>query len=866
MGGDCELGPYLIRAILSFFGGIFSFVAMSLVFGALMAIGMFWMYSRDLPSYELLAQYTPPTISRIYNGEGQIIDEFAHERRIYTPIRDIPPLVKDAFISAENKTFYTDPGFDVKGIAAAVIEIIQSRGERIRGGSTITQQVAKNFLLSGNKTIERKVKELILSYRITQTFSKDRILELYLNEIYLGANSYGVAAAAQTYFNKTLSQLTPDEAAYLAALPKAPSQLSPVRDKDAATDRRNYVLNQMYLNGYITKAVAETAEQQPLRSVQNGDFPAFREKLPPRDYFTDEIRRELSDTFGKQEFFGGGLTIRATVDPEAQAWAAQALRDGLEKYDRSEGVWRGTGKTIPVADLKTETKWRAALSDTPVARDIPDWYPAVVLSVSKSSADLGIEGVPMNAPEGHELTAKNMPWTRKLEKDGKTVRARNLDELLAPGDVVLVDKISDKDGKFQQWSLSQIPQIEGAFMAMDPRNGRVLAMQGGFSYQNSSFNRASQALRQPGSSFKPIIYGAALDNGFTPATIVIDAPITVDTPQGIWRPKNAEDKFYGPTPMRTGLIHSRNLMTIRIAQEIGMDTVARYAERFGVYDPMHHFLANALGSQVTTLFKLMGAYSMIANGGERVTPSLVSRVQDRFGKTIYRHDQRICTDCADPNLPPGQSPTIESNRQRVLDPIADYELIKMMEGVVTSGTAAGRVNLPVPVAGKTGTTNDSKDVWFIGFTTNLVAGCYMGYDNPRSLGRGAYGGTLCAPVFNAFMQKAVKKYGGTTFPVPPGGHFVKIDRYTGEAMDPSATGPDVVSIYFRDGDQPGLGIGVVDGGFKMGSNLPLFAPGENDTTTDGGEGSSQTVTTSSGQVKVLPGKANFGTINSGGLY
>ncbi len=866
MGGNFDVGRSLIRAILSFFGAVFSFLTMSLLFGGLLGVGTFWMYSRDLPSYELLAQYTPPTISRIYNGEGQIIDEFAHERRIYTPIRDIPPLVKDAFISAENKTFYTDPGFDVQGIAAAALEIIKSGGRRVRGGSTITQQVAKNFLLSGNKTIERKVKELILSYRITQTFSKDRVLELYLNEIYLGANSYGVAAAAQTYFNKTLSQLTPDEAAYLAALPKAPSQLGPVRDKKAATARRNYVLNQMYLNGYLTKEVARNAENQPLRSVQNGDFPAFREKLPPRDYFTDEIRRELSETFGKQEFFGGGLTIRATVDPQTQSWAAEALRHGLEKFDRSKGVWRGTGKTIPEADLRTETKWRAALADTDVARDVPGWHPAVVLSVKKTTADLGIEGVPENAAEGHQLTDKNLVWTRKQEPDGKTVRARDVGALLKPGDVVFVKADRAKDGSFQQWSLRQIPQVEGAFMAMDPRNGRVLAMQGGFSYQHSSFNRATQAERQPGSSFKPIIYGAALDNGFTPATIVIDAPITVDTPQGIWRPKNAEDKFYGPTPMRTGLIHSRNLMTIRIAEEIGMDTVARYAERFGVYDPMQHYIANALGSQVTSLFKLMGAYSMIANGGERVTPSLVSRVQDRFGKTIYRHDQRICTDCQDPNLPPGQSPTIESNRQRVLDPIADYELIKMMEGVVKSGTAAGRVNLSVPVAGKTGTTNDSKDVWFIGFTTNLVAGCYMGYDTPRSLGRGAYGGTLCAPVFNAFMQKAVKKYGGTTFPVPPGGHFVKIDRYTGAAMDPSATGPDVVSIYFRDGDAPGLGIGVVDGGFKMGSNLPLFTPGENDPTTDGGVGPKQTVTTSSGKVKVLPGKATFGTVNSGGLY
>ncbi len=836
---------------------------MALIFGAITAGGMFWMYSRDLPSYDLLAQYTPPTISRIYNGEGQIIDEFAHERRIYTPIRDIPPLVRDAFISAENKSFYTDPGYDVKGIVGAMVDIVESRGKRVRGGSTITQQVAKNFLLSGNKTIERKVKELILSYRMSQAFSKQHILELYLNEIYLGANSYGVAAAAQTYFNKTLSQLTPAEAAYLAGLPKEPSNLNPVRDHDAAVARRNYVLGQMYLNGYLSKKTADDSEASPLQTVQGGDIPAFRENLPPRNYFTDEIRRELSDTFGRQEFFGGGLTIRATVDPEMQAAAAKALREGLEKYDRGTGIYRGTHKTIPEADLKSETKWRAALASTDVSRDVPGWYPAVVLSVDKSRADLGIEGVPTNAPEGHELTDKNLTWTRLLQRDGKLVRARNVGDLLKPGEVVLVKRIDDSKGEFQQWSLRQVPRIEGAFMAMDPKTGRVLAMQGGFSYQHSSFNRATQANRQPGSSFKPIIYGAALDSGFTPATIVIDAPIEVNTPQGLWRPKNAENKYYGPTPMRTGLIHSRNLMTIRIAEQIGMDTVANYAERFGVYDPMHHFLANALGSQVTTLFKLIGAYSMIANGGERVTPSLVDRVQDRFGNTVYRHDQRICTDCTDPNLPPGQSPTIESNRQRVLDPIADYELINMMKGVVTSGTAAGRVNLPVPVAGKTGTTNDSKDVWFIGFTTNIVAGCYMGYDQPRSLGRGAYGGSMCAPVFNAFMQTAVKKYGGTQFPVPPGGHWMNVNRYTGQPAGPGASGSDVVPIYFRDGAQAGMGMGVVDGGFAMGANLPLFAQGENDTQ---GESGSTTVTTSSGQQKVLPGKANFGTVNSGGLY
>ena len=853
----------MIRLILSFFGAVFSAVTLGLVFGGLTLGALFWMYSRDLPSYELLAQYTPPTISRIYDGEGQIIDEFAQERRIYTPITDIPPLVKDAFISAEDKNYYIHQGFDARGIFAAIVEAARTRGRVVRGASTITQQVAKNLLLSGDRTVARKIKELILANRISDALSKDRVLELYLNEIYLGANSYGVAAAAQTYFNKTLSQLSPQEAAYLAALPKKPSDLHPVRDMKAAVSRRNYVLNQMYLNGYLDQPTATASEAAPLKSVQNGDYPAFREKLPPRDYFTDEIRRELSDTFGTQEFFGGGLTIRATVDPEMQADGAQALRDGLEKYDRRQGIWRGTGKTIPEADLGSEAKWRAALAKVEVPRDVPGWVPAVVLSVGATTAGIGIEGVPASAD--NVIPAADVTWARKSQSNGHVGRrAKVPGDLVSPGDVVLVSKLTDKKGDFLRWSLRQVPRIEGAFMAMDAQTGRVIAMQGGFSYQNSVFNRATQAERQPGSAFKPFVYAAALDSGFTPATIVIDAPIEVNTPQGLWRPKNSSNKFYGPTLMRTGLIHSRNLMTVRIAQEIGMSTVATYAERFGVYSPMKEFLANSLGSQETTLFKMVGAYAMIANGGERVEPSLVDRVQDRFGKTIYRHDQRVCEDCNDPNLPAGQAPVIVSNRQRVMDAITDYQLISMMKGVVTEGTASGVVHLPVPIAGKTGTTNDSKDVWFIGFSSNIVAGCYMGYDTPRALGHGAYGASMCGPVFQNFMTRAIKKYGGTRFKVPPGGHFLQVDRYSGGLMADSASGGSPVSIYFRDGDQPLFGLGgMIDGGFAMGSNLPLFANGENDPATGG---TSQSVTTATGQTTVIPNKADFGTLNSGGLY
>lgn len=851
---------HLFRFIGSFFGTIFSFITLGILFGALTIGAIFWMYARDLPDYDSLAQYSPPTISRIYDGQGRMMDEFANERRLFVSIEDVPELVKHAFISAEDKNFYTHQGFDLLGIASAVKDA--AAGGRLRGASTIPQQVAKNFLLSGDRTAERKIKEMILANRLVNALPRDKILELYLNEIYLGQNSYGVAAAAQTYFNKPLAALTPGEAAYLAALPKKPAQLHPVRDRAEAEDRRNYVLNEMVDNGYLEAANAQTEKSQPLRTVQNGDFGAFRDALPPRDYFTDEIRRQLSKSFGKDEFFSGGLTIRATVDPDLQAAAAKALRQGLEKIDRGQGVWRGTGKVVPADKLGSEADWRLALSEIVVPRDIAGWHAAVVLSLGDSAARIGIEGVDEDA-DGHFIPAEDVTWARKRLADGKLGKKANVaGDLVAVGDVVLVRAVtSDDDGSFMRWSLRQVPQIQGALMAMDVFSGRVLAMQGGFSYQDSVYNRTTQAQRQPGSSFKPFVYAAALDSGFTPATIIVDAPIELNTPQGLWRPKNASNKFYGPTPMRTGVEQSRNLMTVRIAQEVGMETVAAYAERFGVYDPMKPFLANALGAQETTLFKMVAAYAMFANGGERVEPTLVDRVQDRYGKTVYRHDQRDCVDCGKASLPAGQSPVITSNRERVMDAITAYQLTSMMQGVVQRGTARG-INLPVPIAGKTGTTNDAKDVWFIGFSSNIAAGCYIGYDQPRSLGDSASGGGFCGPVFQSFMRVAIKKYGGGKFRVPPGGHFINIDRFTGARLSDDASGEFVVAEYFRDGEDPVFGTGaMVDGGFGMGSNLPLFSVGE----VDAGK-STATVTTATGKTKVIPQKSDFGTMSTGGLY
>ena len=838
-------GAVVLRPILSLFGTLFSLITLAVMIVGLSLGAVLHIYGQDLPSHESLANYTPPTISRIYSGEGRIIDEFAQERRLFTPAGDIPDLVKQAFISAEDKNFYTHGGYDAVSIASALVDAVKSRGRNVRGASTITQQVMKNFLLSGDRQMERKIKEIILATRIEEALSKEQILELYLNEIFLGQNSYGVAAAAQTYFNKGLRDLEPHEAAMLASMPKAPSDFHPVRQKERLLDRRNFVLREMWENGYLSEEEYEAERAQPLRSVQNGDFTPFSAELPPRDYFTDEIRRQLSQDFGEGEFFTGGLSVRATIEPEMQVHAARALRRQLEAYDRGRGRWRGTGLALPPEVLDSEAGWREALGALTLPRDIDldgKWHPAVVLEPGDQTMRIGIEEV-----EGtHEVPRKDISW---LRGDFKAT--------FSPGDVVHVRRATDDSGNFANWSLRQVPEVQGGFMAMDVNSGRVIAMQGGFSYQASVFNRATQAMRQPGSSFKPFVYAAALDSGYSPATIVIDAPIEIDTPQGLWRPRNSTNKFYGPTPLRTGIEQSRNLMTIRLAQEVGMDVVARYAERFGVYESMGQFLANSLGSEETTLYNMVAAYAMFANGGERVRPTLVDRVQDRYGKTIYRHDARDCVDCDDPTIPATRGPRIVSDREQVMNAVTAYQLTSMLKGVVDRGTASGAINLPVPVAGKTGTTNDARDVWFIGFTSNIVAGCYIGHDQPRGLGRAAYGSSLCGPVFQEFMTEAVQKYGGGPFEVPPGGHFIKIDRYSGARLPDDAEGEFVVAEYFRDGEEPVFGL-MYDGGFAMGTDLDLFQAGERENIEE--------VTTSTGEKAQVGGKASFGSMSSGGLY
>ena len=843
----------VLRFILSFFGSIFSMLTLGAGMAALTLGAIFYMYGKDLPTHETLSSYQPKTASRIYSAEGRIIDEFATEKRLYTPIAEIPDVVKHAFVSAEDKNFYTHDGYSVTAILSAVRDMITSRGETVRGGSTITQQVAKNLLLDGSRTIERKVQEIILAPRLEETLGKDGVLEIYLNEIFLGQNSFGVTAAARTYFNKPLSELTPGEAAYMASVTRRPSDMHPVRDRDIAVFRRNNTLREMFENGYIDRETYEFESAAPLLSVQNGDYPSYAEAAPKRDYFTDEIRRQLDRNFDGQDFSSAGLSVRATIEPDMQAAARDALRQALWDYDRARGRWRGTELDIPVEALGDEAAWRDALAETRVARGIEyrgEWLPAVVLDIEDQQLIVGIEGVATDDPRGNTVPRSDTAWF-----------SGNLFDNFDRGDVIHVAAVYEGDS-FDRWSLRQVPEVQGGFMAMDVNTGRVIAMQGGFAFEHSELNRTTQANRQPGSSFKPFVFAAALDSGWTPATIVVDAPIEIRAGGEIWRPMNASDRFYGPTPLRTGIEQSRNVMTVRLAQEIGMDVIASYAEEFGVYDQMNQFLAAALGSEETTLFKMVSAYAMFANGGERVQPTLIDRVQNRFGETVYSHDQaegnqRVCVDCDDVTLPEGRAPRVVNQRDRVMNAVTAYQLTSMMRGVVDRGTASGAINLPVPIAGKTGTTNDAKDVWFVGFSSNIVAGCYIGFDTPRSLGRGASGGGLCGPVFQRFMEQAVERYGGGPFEVPENCQFISIDRFSGARLPDGASGPNVVRECFRAGEEPVFGI-MFDGGFAMAGDLPLF--------DEVAQSRGVQVETNTGGTATVNENASFGSLSSGGLY
>ncbi|MGZ5933275.1 MAG: penicillin-binding protein 1A [Rhizomicrobium sp.] len=748
------------------------------------ALGYIYSVTRDLPSVEALRDYQPPVTTRVYAGDGTLLGEYARERRIFVPIAFVPKLVTEAFTSAEDKNFYTHPGIDPSGIMRAALKDIVNvfQHKRLEGASTITQQVAKNFLLNSDVKFSRKIREAILAIRIDATYPKSKILELYLNEIYLGENSYGVAAAALNYFGKSLDELDVAEVAFLAALPKAPSAYDPARNHQAALDRRNWVIGQMRENGYITREQEQAAIAEPLITQTR----AIGSQTEDADYFVEEVRRQLYARYGEQALYDGGLQVRSTLDTTLQNYAVNALRAGLVRYDRRHG-WRGAISNIHIAG-----NWKDTLAAAENQSGIDSWRIAVVLSFNDKSTEIGLGDGSTGTIPFTELS-----WARK-ELRNATVGAAPTkpEDVLKIGDVVYVEPV-DKNHNF---GLRQVPEVNGGIVSMDPHTGRVLAMSGGFSYASSQFDRAFQAMRQPGSSFKPYVYAAALDNGYTPVSKVLDAPFEmIDGTGKLWRPKNFEKHYLGMTTLRRGIELSRNLMTIRLAQAIGMDKVVQYPERFGVYDHLAPFLSNSIGSAETTLLKQVTGYSVFVNGGKKVIPSLIDRIQDRNGKTIWRHDSRACDGCDSVDWRGQSEPMLADTREQVLDPQTSYQIVSLLEGVVLRGTGRSVLAVGKPLAGKTGTSNESKDVWFVGFAPDLVCGVYVGFDNPRTLGGIEQGATVAAPIFRDFMKGALSGQPGLPFRVAPGVEIVNVDYHSGAL----SSGPGSIPEVFKPNTAPG---------------------------------------------------------------
>lgn len=774
--------------------------------------------SQDLPDYKRLANYQPPITTRVYANDGALIAEYARERRLFVPIDAIPRRVIDAFLSAEDKDFYSHPGVDLNGVMRAVITNAQnymsSSNRRPEGASTITQQVAKNFLLSSEATLERKIKEWMLAFRLEDAYSKDKILELYLNEIFLGSGSYGVAAAAYNYFDKSLDQLTIAETAFLAGLPKAPSTYHPVRNHDAAVGRRNWVIERMAANQFI-------GEEDAQKAIAEALIPHFRPagaQSAEAQFFAEEIRRWIQQNYGDQSLYDGGLAVRSTFDPNLQRYGVMALRKGLVGYDRRHG-WRG-----PVSRIDLATDWKKTLKDMPALFDVTEWRLAAVTGYGAN------ESVTIGFSDGSEgrIPLAELKWARKFIADERQgSEPKKASEVVTPGDVIYVEPLPKAaDGSTNgAYALRQVPKVNGGLLAMDPHTGRVLALVGGFSYYGSEFDRAWQAMRQTGSAFKPIVYAAALDQGYTPSSIVLDVPFVASQGQGLpmWRPENYGQSFAGPSTLREGLEKSRNLMTVRIAADIGMEKVVEYARKFGTSDNMLPVLANSLGSTESTLVRMTTAYSMFVNGGKRIYPALVDRIQDRHGKTIYRHDKRVCEGCNADAFANQEEPLIANDAENVLDSRTAYQIVHMLEGVVERGTAMVVKEVGVPLAGKTGTTNDYKDAWFVGFSPNLAVGIYIGFDQPASLGRGETGGTNAAPIFKEFMKEAVGKLPPVPFRIPPGIRLVRVDLKSGR---PSSAG--TVLEAFKAGTEPGSGYAAR--GDRFGSGLGVA--GEDGSDTD----------------------------------
>ena len=734
-----------------FLKNILFIFASFLLLVSVLIVSILWTYSNNIPDYKFLKNYKPPVSSKVYSGDGDLVADFSKEKRIFVPYNSIPKKVINSFLSAEDKNFFSHPGVDAKGVLRAIVNNISNiiSSKRLEGASTITQQVAKNFLLSNEVSLNRKIKEAILAFRIERSLSKQRILELYLNQIYLGSGAYGVAAASLEYFDKSIKDLNYAEAALLAALPKAPSKYNPYRNIEIAKFRRNLVLKNLFDNKYIDlKAYNEFKIAEIKLNKAKKIF------LEDAQYYIEDVRKKVIDSLTYDKVYKQGLNINTPINLEFQKIATETLRNGLISYDKRKG-WRGA-----LANKNFSENWSNNLEKFDLENSI-NWSLAIVTKLNKFSAEIQTD----DKLKG-KIEYKDISWTKK-----------DFDQLLKVGDIIYVKKIDDKN-----YSLKQLPKVNGGIVVMDPYTGRVLALSGGFSFKKSEFNRATQASRQPGSAFKPFIYALALENNYTPTSLILDAPLVLDQGEDLkmWKPENYGKKFYGLSTLRTGLEKSRNLMTVRIAQDLGIDKIINFSKNLGIYDNPDELLSISLGSAETTLLKLTSAYSVFLNGGKLVEPILIDRIQDSEGKTIFNNDKRKCINCDQISYLGKDYPIIEDNYKKVFSPQTAYQMTSILEGVVQRGTAKKLKDLELNLAGKTGTTNKNTDTWFIGYTSNLLIGVYVGLDSPKSLGKRETGSKTALPIFQEFVKKVVKKSEARPFKAAEETIMMVVDPLTGQ--------------------------------------------------------------------------------------
>ena len=734
-----------------FFRNIFILITSFILLSAISIISVLWTYSNDLPDYKFLKSYKPPVSSKVYSGNGDLVADFSQEKRVFVPFNSIPKNVINAFLSAEDKNFFKHPGVDAKGVIRAVINNISNilSSKRLEGASTITQQVAKNFLLTNEVSLNRKIKEAILAFRIERALSKERILELYLNQIYLGSGAYGVAAASLEYFDKSIKDLNYSEAALLAALPKAPSRYNPYRDPDIAKFRRNLVLKNLLDNNYLTSEWYEKLTKEEIILKKNKKI-----YLEDAQYFIEDVRKSVIETLSYDKVYKQGFNINTPIDLNLQTIATKSLRDGLIAYDKRKG-WRG-----PLTNKIYNSEWKKDLEKYKLENSIK-WKLAIVKKINKFSAEIetedNIEGV---------IEYQSISWTKK-----------EFNKLLKPGDIIYV-----KNLKENIFNLQQLPKVNGGIVVMDPFTGRVLALSGGFSFKQSEFNRATQAKRQPGSAFKPFVYALALENNFTPTSLVLDAPLVLDQGDDLkmWKPENYGKKFYGPSTLRVGLEKSRNLMTVRIAQNLGVEKIVDFSKALKIYDNPEELLSISLGSAETTLLKLTSAYSVFVNGGKLVEPILIDRIQDSEGNTIFNNDKRKCINCDQISYLTNDYPEIKNNYTQIFSPETAFQMTSILEGVVQRGTAKKLKDLNLNIAGKTGTTNKNTDTWFIGFTSNVLVGVYVGSDNPTPLGKYETGSKTALPIFKSFISDSINKNDARPFKAAKGTVMMVVDPLTGQ--------------------------------------------------------------------------------------